>query len=460
MINDTIAAIVTAMGAASVGIIRISGPDAIKIGNLVYDGKRDFIKTPSHSILYGKVYDQFNKKIIDEALFLIMKEPSTFSGEDIVEIQCHGGIIPVRKVLELVLRNGARIAEPGEFSKRAFLNGKLDLAQAESIMDIVNAKTEKGLEVAINQLQGGLSLLVNEVRYELLRLVAFIEADIDFPDDDIERLNSTQQLEKLIVQRDKLINILLTAQKGKILREGLNVIIIGKPNVGKSSLLNALLRENKAIVTDIPGTTRDAIEEYINLGGIPIKLVDTAGIRESENLVEQIGIEKAKEFITKADLILYVLDIIEGISDDDKKIILQLLNKVPTLFLANKVDLQYNQEKVKAIKNVLGEKELILISAKESQGLEAIEERIAALFFEGSLQVSGESIVTSTRHVQALQIAYDHLKGAINSIQNDLPGDFVVIDIRSSWEHLGKITGDTIEDDILDQIFSQFCLGK
>jgi len=460
LINDTIAAIVTAMGAASVGIIRISGPDAIKIGNLVYSGKAEFIKTPSHSVLYGRVYDQFNKKLIDEALFLIMREPRTFSGEDVVEIQCHGGMISVRKVLEIVLRNGARIAEPGEFSKRAFLNGKLDLAQAESIMDIVNAKTEKSLELAINQLQGALSILVNEVRYELLRLVAYIEADIDFPEDDIERLSNTQQLEKLVELSDRLINILRTAQKGKLIREGLNVIIIGKPNVGKSSLLNALIRETKAIVTDIPGTTRDAIEEYINLGGIPIKLVDTAGIRDSENLVEQIGVEKAKEFITKADLILYVIDIIEGISDDDKNIIFELLDKIPTIFLANKADLQYNQDNLKAIKSILGEKELILISAKENQGLEAIEERIAALFFEGSLQISGEAIITSARHVQALQGAYDHLKGAINSIQNDMPGDFVVIDIRSSWELLGKITGDTIEDDILDQIFSQFCLGK
>jgi len=460
LINDTIAAIVTAMGAASVGIIRISGPDAIDIGNLMYKGKSDFKNKSSHSVLYGKVYDQFNKIIIDEALFLIMKKPATFTGEDIVEIQCHGGIVSVKKILELVLRNGARIAEPGEFSKRAFLNGKLDLAQAESIMDIVNAKTEKGLVLAVNQLQGSVSILVNEVRYELLRLIAYIDADIDFPEDDIERLSNKEQLEKLVELSEKLINILLTAQKGKIIKEGLDVIIIGKPNVGKSSLLNALLKENRAIVTDIPGTTRDAIEEYINLSGIPIKLVDTAGIRDSENLVEQIGVEKAKEFIKKADLILYVLDIIEGICDDDKNNIIQLLDKVPTIFLANKVDLQYNQENLKLIKNFLGEKELILISAKENQGLEAIEDRIAALFFAGSLQVSGEAIITSARHVQALQLAYDHLKGAINSMNNNMPGDFVVIDIRSSWEYLGKITGDTVEEDILDQIFSQFCLGK
>jgi len=460
MINDTIAAIVTAMGAAGVGIIRISGPDALNIGQAVYKGKEKLLNVSSHSVVYGKVYDKRENTVIDEALFLVMKEPATFTGEDVVEIQCHGGMVPVRKVLELVLRNGARLAEPGEFSKRAFLNGKLDLAQAESIMDIVNAKTEKGLEVAVNQLQGDLSALVNGLRSDLLRLIAFLEADIDFPDDDIERLSTAEQLEQLNLIKSKLTKILNTSQKGKIIREGLNVAIIGKPNVGKSSLLNALLRETRAIVTDIPGTTRDVIEEYINLGGIPIKLVDTAGIRDTDNLVEKIGVDRAKEYIKKADLVLYVVDVLEGFSSEDLEIINGFINQVPAIFIVNKIDLDFDEKDLAKIKAEINNQELVLLSAKEKQGLEILEEKIAEMFFKGNMEISGEAILTNARHVQALQLALDHVNGAINSIENQLPGDFVVIDIRSSWEYLGKITGDTVEDDILDQIFSQFCLGK
>jgi tRNA modification GTPase len=460
MISDTIAAIITAMGAAGVGIIRISGPDALEIGNSVYQGKTNLLDSPSHKVVYGKVYDYKESKVIDEALFLIMREPKTFTGEDVVEIQCHGGMVPVRKVLELVLRSGARLAECGEFSKRAFLNGKLDLAQAESIMDIVNSKTEKGLEVAVNQLYGNLSSLINEARYELLRLIAFIEADIDFPDDDIERLSPSEQLEQLVEVKNKLKNILKTSQKGKIIREGLKVTIVGKPNVGKSSLLNALLKESKAIVTDIPGTTRDVIEEYINLGGIPIKLIDTAGIRETDNIVEKIGVERTKEFIKKADLVLYVFDVSEGLSDEDLEIIKSYKNDIPSIFIVNKIDLDFQRENLEKIKTIIGIEELIMVSAKENIGLETLEEKIIDLFFAGNMNVSDSAIVSNARHVQALQLAIDHLSSAINTLENQLPGDFVVIDIRSSWEYLGKITGDTIEDDILDQIFSQFCLGK
>lgn len=460
MISDTIAAIITAMGPASVGIIRISGSLALNIGNLIYKGKNDLLKVPSHSIVYGKVYDPKNNKIIDEALFLIMKAPKTFTGEDVVEIQCHGGMIPVREILDLVLRNGARLAEPGEFSKRAFLNGKLDLAQAESIMDIVNAKTEKGLEVAVNQLHGNLSSLVNKVRTELLRIIAFIEADIDFPDDDIERLSSAEQLTQLNFLINNITKILKTSQKGKIIREGLNVAIIGKPNVGKSSLLNALLKETRAIVTDIPGTTRDVIEEYINLGGIPIKLVDTAGIRSTDNLVEKIGVEKAREILKNADLVLYVLDIMSGISDGDLEIINDFVNIIPAIFIINKVDLEYEEDNLLRIKKNIGRENVILVSAKENTGLEELEEKIATMFFAGNMEISGEAIITNARHVQALQLAIDHLQSAVYSLNMEMPGDFVVIDIRSSWELLGKITGDTVEDNILDQIFSQFCLGK
>ena len=286
-ILDNIVAIVTAIGAAGVGIIRISGPEAIQIAAKIYKGKNDLNTVASHRIIYGHVYDYKNNKTIDEALFLIMKEPSSFTGENVVEIQCHGGIVPVKQVLDLVLRNGARLAEPGEFSKRAFLNGKLDLAQAEAIMDIVNAKTDKSLESAVNQLQGNLSSYIKDFRDELLELIAYIEADIDFPEDDIERLSPEEQEKRITDLIKKISEIIDTQKRGKIIREGLNLVIVGKPNVGKSSLLNALIRENKAIVTDIPGTTRDVIEDFINLNGIPIKVIDTAGIRETADVVEK-----------------------------------------------------------------------------------------------------------------------------------------------------------------------------
>jgi len=460
LLNDTITAIVTAMGAAGVGIIRISGPDAIKIADKTFKGKSRLIEAKTHSVNYGKVYDYKDDRIIDEALYLVMKEPASFTGEDVVEIQCHGGMIPVRRVLELVLNNGARLAEKGEFSKRAFLNGKLDLAQAESIMDIVNAKTEKGLDVAVNQLQGSLSKMINDARNNLLELIAYIEADIDFPEEDIERLDSSEILKKVTNIKEKIIKILETSQKGKIIREGLNVIIIGKPNVGKSSLLNALLKENKAIVTDIPGTTRDVIEEYINLGGVPIKIIDTAGIRETSNLVEKIGVEKAKDFIKKADLVLLVLDVFSGIAKEDMEILDSYLDEIPTIVLVNKIDLDYKIDVIDKIKKLIGNKVLLQISAKENEGLEKLEKQILDMFFAGHIEISQDIIVTNARHVQALKKSIELLDDVLKSLEKKMPGDFLVIDLRGSWESLGQITGDALDDNILDQIFSRFCLGK
>lgn len=458
MVNDTIAAIVTAFGKAGVGIIRISGPDALEIGNKIYKGRKSLAESSTHTVNYGKVKDNFNDKIIDEALFLIMEGPRSFTGEDVVEIQCHGGIIPVKKVLELVLRNGARMAEAGEFSKRAFLNGKLDLSQAEAIMDIVEAKTEKTLDIAVNQLEGNLSRLIKEVRAELLKLVAFIEADIDFPEEDIERLTNDQELQLLSDIKNKITNILKTAQSGKIIREGLNVVIIGKPNVGKSSLLNALIKENRAIVTDIPGTTRDVIEEYLNLSGIPIRIIDTAGIRETNDLVEKIGVDKAKELVNKADLVLFVIDSERKVTDEDKSII-DLLENKEAIILVNKVDLGIEKDFISDLKTLVN-KPIIEISAKENMGLEKLEKNIVDMFFNGNIDFNDEILLTNTRHVQALEKACDYLEGAIKAVSNDLPGDFVTIDVRGAWESLGMVTGDTVDEDILDQIFSQFCIGK
>ena len=300
--QDTITALVTAVGESSVGIIRISGPEATNIANKIYKGKTDFKTAESHTVHYGYVYDAKNDKKIDEAIFLLMRGPRSFTGEDVVEVQCHGGMVVLKQTLQLILSCGARLAEQGEFSKRAFLNGRLDLAQAESIMDIVQAKTERGVDLALSQLQGSLSGMVRELRADLLELVAFIQADIDYPDDDIERLTPEEYQSRVANLKDQIASVLQNAQKGKIIRDGLRVVIAGKPNVGKSSLLNALLGQERAIVTDIPGTTRDVIEEYINLNGIPLKIVDTAGIRETDNLVEQIGVDKAQQFVKNADM--------------------------------------------------------------------------------------------------------------------------------------------------------------
>ncbi len=461
MLNDTIAAIITALGPAGVGIIRISGSEALEIGDRVYKGKKSLQEVLTHSVNYGHVYDYKNKEVIDEALFLVMHGPHTFTGEDVVEIQCHGGYVVVQKVLELVLRNGARLAEPGEFSKRAFLNGKLDLSQAEAIMDIVNAKTDQSLKVAINQHQGKLSKTINNLRHNLLELLAYIEADIDFPDDDIERLTNEEIKERILSLRERVSTILATAKRGKIIREGLNVVIIGKPNVGKSSLLNALLKENRAIVTDIPGTTRDAIEEFINLGGVPIKIIDTAGIRDTEDLVEKIGVEKAKEFINKADLVLFVLDILTGVTEADRNILNNYLKDVPTIVLVNKSDLKDSNFDIESIKVAVGDDKAILqISALESEGIDELEKQILELFFSGQIDTSNDELITNVRHVQALTSALDYLESALNSLNLYLPSDFLAIDLKAAWESLGKITGETVEEDLLDQIFSQFCLGK
>lgn len=461
MLNDTIAAIITALGPAGVGIIRISGSEALEIGDRVYKGKKSLQEVLTHSVNYGHVYDYKNKEVIDEALFLVMHGPHTFTGEDVVEIQCHGGYVVVQKVLELVLRNGARLAEPGEFSKRAFLNGKLDLSQAEAIMDIVNAKTDQSLKVAINQHQGKLSKTINKLRHNLLELLAYIEADIDFPDDDIERLTNEEIKERILSLRERVSTILATAKRGKIIREGLNVVIIGKPNVGKSSLLNALLKENRAIVTDIPGTTRDAIEEFINLGGVPIKIIDTAGIRDTEDLVEKIGVEKAKEFINKADLVLFVLDILTGVTEADRNILNNYLKDVPTIVLVNKSDLKDSNFDIESIKVAVGDDKAILqISALESEGIDELEKQILELFFSGQIDTSIDELITNVRHVQALTSALDYLESALNSLNLYLPSDFLAIDLKAAWESLGKITGETVEEDLLDQIFSQFCLGK
>ncbi len=457
--QDTIAALVTAVGESSVGIIRISGPEAVKIADKIYQGKSDLLSADTHTIHYGYVYDWRNDKKIDEALFMLMRGPRSFTGEDVVEVQCHGGMVVLKQVLQLILLSGARLAEQGEYSKRAFLNGRLDLAQAESIMDIVQAKTDKGVDLALSQLQGTLSGMVKTLRADLLELIAFIQADIDYPDDDIERLTAEEQQQRVVNLKTQVANVLQNAQKGKMIRDGLKVVIAGKPNVGKSSLLNALLGQERAIVTDIPGTTRDVIEEYINLNGIPLKIVDTAGIRETDNVVEQIGVDRAQQFMKTADLVLYVVDAVQGLTEQDILMMEDIQNQ-PVIYLLNKSDVGISDEIRAQLKEAIGEAPVLEISARDKIGLEQLEEKITDLFFAGTLEVSNDIMVTNVRHIQILEESMAHMDGFLNGIMLGLSVDFLVIDLQNAWEKLGKITGETVEEDLLDQIFSKFCLGK
>jgi len=457
--QDTITALVTAVGESSVGIIRISGPEATNIANKIYKGKTDFKTAESHTVHYGYVYDAKNDKKIDEAIFLLMRGPRSFTGEDVVEVQCHGGMVVLKQTLQLILSCGARLAEQGEFSKRAFLNGRLDLAQAESIMDIVQAKTERGVDLALSQLQGSLSGMVRELRADLLELVAFIQADIDYPDDDIERLTPEEYQSRVANLKDQIASVLQNAQKGKIIRDGLRVVIAGKPNVGKSSLLNALLGQERAIVTDIPGTTRDVIEEYINLNGIPLKIVDTAGIRETDNLVEQIGVDKAQQFVKNADLVLYVVDALQGLTEEDTQMLDEIKNQ-HVIYLMNKSDVGISDQARAAFADAIGGAPVLEISAREKLGLDQLEQRIMDLFFSGTLEVQNDIMVTNVRHIQILEESAAHMEGFLTGLMLGMSVDFLVIDLQNAWEKLGKITGETVEEDLLDQIFSKFCLGK
>jgi len=457
--QDTIAALVTAVGESSVGIIRISGPQAVSIAAQIYKGKSNIAEAATHTIHYGHVYDRRQNRALDEALFLLMRGPRSFTGEDVVEVQCHGGMVVLRQTLQLILSCGARLAEPGEYSKRAFLNGRLDLAQAESIMDLVQAKTERGVDLALAQLEGTLSAMVHQLRADLLELIAFIQADIDYPDDDIERLTAQQFTERVSALQKQISTVLQNAQKGQMIRDGLRVVIAGKPNVGKSSLLNALSGQERAIVTDIPGTTRDVIEVYISLNGIPLKLVDTAGIRQTDNVVEQIGVDRAQQFMQNADLVLYMLDGGQGLTAQDDAMMAQLGDK-PVIYLLNKSDLGISDTVRQQLTSAIGDAPLLEISARQQEGLDQLEQTISQLFFSGTLEVTDSILVTNTRHIQILEESASHLDGFLQGLALGLSVDFLVIDLQNAWEKLGKITGETVEDDLLDQIFSKFCLGK
>ena len=457
MFDDTIAAVATFPGNAGINIIRISGNNALKIAHEVFlDKNKQKKKTFKNRYLhYGYIVDK-DKKIIDEVLISYMKAPNTYTKEDVVEINCHGGIISSKKILETVLYHGCRPAERGEFTKRAFLNGRIDLAQAEAVIDIINSKTDYSHEISLNHLEGRLSKQINSVIDEIMDLLANIEVNIDFPeyDEDEITIEKVQELcNKLLPELNKLIK---TADTGKILKEGIKTVILGKPNVGKSSLMNFLLNENRAIVTEIPGTTRDTIEEFVNIKGVPLRIIDTAGIRETDDKVEKIGVEKALEKVKEADLVIMVFDSSKELEKEDEQILDYIKNK-KVIYIRNKTDLE-NKLDLSSYKKI--EKQVINVSILQNLGLERIIKKIEELFFQGHLNVGDEPIINNVRHKNLLINAKNSLEEVLKSIDNNMTIDFLEIDLKDTVEQLGLIIGRSISDDLIDKIFDEFCIGK
>jgi tRNA modification GTPase len=460
MLFDTIAAISTPLGEGGIGIVRVSGDFAFETVDKLFKSptNKKINHMANRSINYGYIVDPETNEVVDEVLLSVMKAPNTYTREDVCEINCHGGIIPLKRVLDLVVSNGARLAEPGEFTKRAFLNGRLDISQAEAVIDVIRAKTDAGHKIAINQLGGSISRQITPLRNLLLKTIAHIEAVIDFPEEDIEPIEVEkvkQAISDTLLPIKKLIE---TADEGKLISEGIKTVIAGKPNVGKSSLLNALLQENRAIVTEVPGTTRDIIEEYLNIGGIPLKIIDTAGIRNATDMIEKLGIERTKQSFNEADLILMIFDASDVLSDEDKDVIKMSEGK-QAIVIVNKTDLPQRLDERKLSELIKGT-DIYKISAKEMVGLDDIKQAIKDRFFKGTLLTGDEAVVTRARHKQALMKAMQFLNSAKLSIEAELPMDIVSIDLKAAWEALGEITGDTLNEDIIHSIFSDFCIGK
>jgi len=455
---DTIAAISTAIGEGGISIIRVSGAKALQVVGSIFRGRsaKSLETMETYTMRYGRIVEFGGEDVVDEVIVSYMKGPRSFTAEDTVEINCHGGIVATNKVLENVLKAGARMADPGEFTKRAFLNGRIDLSQAEAVIDIIRAKTELSMKSAVLQAGGNLSAAVRELREKLLGLIAHIEATVDYPEEDLEEITAIQVSARLKEVVEELTGAIESADEGKILREGISTVIVGKPNVGKSSLLNTLLKENRAIVTDIPGTTRDVIEEYINIKGIPIKIVDTAGIRETEDVVERIGVKKSRSKIEEADLIIFMLDTSRELTDEDRDIISYIKGK-KYIVLLNKVDLNARMD----IKELEGLEPEYVINASVIQGfgIDRLKDAIVKLFFHGEIK-SNELVITNMRHKEAMMAARSSCLQAIDALGGTSAIDLASIDIRSAWYSLGQITGDTMEEDIIDKIFSEFCLGK
>ena len=461
MKTDTIAAIATAMTNSGIGIIRISGEDAFTVIDRIYqskNGKKKLSEEKSHTVHYGYIVDDTKEnKIIDEVMVLIMRAPNTYTREDTVEIDCHGGVLVMQKILDTVVCHGARPAEPGEFTKRAFLNGRIDLTQAESVMDVISSKNEFALKSSISQLQGSLQKEIKELREKIIYEIAFIESALDDP----EHINIDgygQKLKTVAEEcKERIEHLLDTADNGKILKEGIDTVIVGKPNAGKSSLMNVLLKKERAIVTDIAGTTRDVLEEQMNLNGITLNIIDTAGIRDTEDVVEKIGVDKAKDYLVNADLIIYVVDSSTPLDENDEKI-MEMIKDRTALVLLNKSDLDTVTTE-EMIASHLDQK-IVKVSMKENQGVDELENAIKELFFHGKVELNDEVYITNARHKAALSNAKDSLNMVLDSIAMEMPEDFYSIDLMNTYEELGNILGESLGEDLVNEIFSKFCTGK
>lgn len=458
MIEDTIAAVATPLGEGSIAVIRVSGPEAAEISEKVFRSRTKLTRAESHTVHYGFVVDPATGARIDEALATIMRAPRSYTAEDVVEISCHGGVVAARLVLNAVLDAGARLAEPGEFTKRAFLNGRIDLAQAEGVIDLIRSKSDRAYAAALNQAGGSFSRKVKELRQALIETLAHIEVNIDYPEHDVESLTNAYIKEQCVSVREKIEALLRAAEQGKLLREGIATAIVGKPNVGKSSLLNTLSRENRAIVTDIPGTTRDVIEQFVTVGGIALKLLDTAGIRETSDVVERIGVERSKEAIASSDLILFVVSGNEPLSAEERSLLKELEGR-QMILIVNKMDLELKLDPDELARYVPPER-IVRLSALQGEGLDRLERLISELFFEGELESGDLTYIGNSRHVQLLKRTLSALKDAVDGVDAGMPIDMVQIDVRNAWEMLGELIGEDVGESLIDQIFSQFCLGK
>lgn len=458
MISDTIAAISTAVGEGGIAVIRVSGPEAVGEVSRLFRGAAPLTEVPTHTVHYGFMVDPETKEKMEEVLVTVMLAPKSFTTEDVVEISAHGGVVSVRRIMELLLKQRIRLAEPGEFTKRAFLNGRIDLSQAEGVIDLIRSKSDKAFSVAFKQVEGDLSRRIQELRQTLIETLAHIEVNIDYPEHDVESMTSLFIQEKCGSVLTEVERLLHTSNQGKILREGITTAIVGRPNVGKSSLLNALSGQNRAIVTDIPGTTRDVIEEFITINNIPLKLLDTAGIRETLDVVEKIGVERSRTALNEADLILLVLNNGDELNEEEQQLMEQISGR-QSIVILNKMDLPQKVETEK-VRQFYKEELIVPMTVKEGEGVDRLEEAISALFFAGKIESADLTYVSNVRHIALLHQTKRSLIDAIEAAEMFVPIDMIQIDVRLAWEQLGEIVGDTAQDSLIDQIFSQFCLGK
>lgn len=459
MVSDTIAAISTGMTNSGIGKVRMSGSDALEIADRVYKspgGKKRLKDVLSHTIHYGYIYD--GDQLIDEVIVLVMKAPHSYTTEDIVEIDCHGGVVVMKKILETVVKYGARPAEPGEFTKRAFLNGRIDLTQAEAVIEVINAKSEMALSSSVRQLKGNIRLKIAEIREDIISSIAFIEAALDDPEHMSTEGFSEQLKENVQKDMRALKKLLDSADNGRMLREGIKTVIVGKPNAGKSSLLNILVGDERAIVTDIAGTTRDTLEEFINIHGVPLNIADTAGIRDTQDIVEKIGVDKAKNFAEDADLVIYVVDGSTPLDENDYEII-NLIKDKKVIVLINKTDLAAVTD-ADTVRRLMKEHPILEISAKEETGIDQFEVLLKDMFFQGNVTFNDEIYITNVRQKTAIAQALESLQLVMNSIEEGMPEDFFSIDLMNAYEQLGSVIGEAVGEDLVDKIFSDFCMGK